>query len=307
MHSFLSYLDLKTLIFISLLYTILFIMVMLHILFTRKVYEGFPYIIIGHVFVIVGVITALLLRGKINDFVSIFIGNLFLLLYPLCYYIGLMKFHRLPNTKAYLGFLLSLIIIGCIFIYIQEDLNKRVIIHSLIGAFIFILASVKPLLSETPRQYKIQRFMSLAILPIGIFYIYRAYYTYHYMPYSNFQLFIQNDNIMKVLFILSIFTAFMMFYCYLAMTSDRLAKELKEARERELEAMQNHQNLFSVVTHDLKTPITVINRSAQMIAHKLSRKDIEGAVQRLNTIKNNTLAMLSLIDQWQDNALLMTK
>ncbi|MCX8026755.1 MAG: hypothetical protein N3A62_02710, partial [Thermodesulfovibrionales bacterium] len=307
MFSFLAPFDLKTIMFVSMLFTVLFIIVMLHMSFTRKVYEGFQYIIIGHIFVLLGTVVTLILRNKISNFVSIFVGNLLLLMYPLCYYIGLMKFYKLPHTKVYLGALFGIIVVSCYFIYLQEDINIRIVIHSAVGAFMFILASVKPLFSEIPKKYKIQKVMSVAIMPIGIFYIYRAYHAYYHTPYNNFQSLIETDNVLKVLFILSIFTAFMMFYCYLTMTSDRLTLELKEARERELEAMQNHQKLFSVVTHDLKTPITVINRSAQMIAHKLSRKDIEGAVQRLNTIKNNTLAMLSLIDQWQDNALLMTK
>lgn len=79
----------------------------------------------------------------------------------------------------------------------------------------------------------------------------------------------------------------------LGLANDRIEAALKE----EQAARQSQRQFLSMLTHEFKTPLAVIDRAVQMVTIKLDNPP-EGVLSRLNLMRDNVRRLVQLIDTW---------
>lgn len=89
---------------------------------------------------------------------------------------------------------------------------------------------------------------------------------------------------------------------FLRLYQDRLARleELARENERANAALVEKNNLISVVSHELKTPLTVVSGALDILAMKLMRKGAQDVEHLLSRARQNTHRLHELVNDMLD-------
>jgi hypothetical protein len=130
--------DLRTLMFISGITSVLTCVCMLYVYFTQRTYAGFRSWVMAFCSLAFGMVLVSL-RSMLPDFFSIIIGNILLGLFSIFLAFGLTAFAGLkPRIWMYAAAVILLFASHSYFTYTTPDVNIRIIIHSL---FVVVLCS----------------------------------------------------------------------------------------------------------------------------------------------------------------------
>jgi len=272
---------------------------MLHTRWTRTTYPGFNYWLAGVFSWLVGLILTFLLRGTIPPLFSIVAGNLLILLYPILLFEGTNRFYGIPARWWRTPLNLVLFLIAAIVFYqnaiVTDNLPNRVITASVMSVILCLRVAVEPLFSSLARQYTMQWFLSVSLLPVIASHLIRIISYSEAPPFTGYQQMLSNDLLLWLVMMNSLFISNVMAYYCISLTSDRTEQELRASRKRQQALSDAQRQFFRMVSHEFRTPLAVIDRSAQMIAFRDEEHD-PALAKRVATIREQTNSLLNLLE-----------
>ncbi len=301
-------LDTPTIVAIGLAVDFFLVLVLFHTWRTRTTYPSFVVWMIGTVCWSVGSLLSLMLPALHPQFIPKIIGNGLIMLHPLLLYEGIRRFHDIRSRWWGTPLNSAVVMVGifCIlyFFYVSENIVARIIAVNLVAAFLFARTSIEPLFYARVRRYSMQWLLSVFLLPVIVLVFSRAWY--HVFSVSLFVSFsgaLSQDTILRWIMFYGIIAELAIAYSYLSLTSDRVEQELRETQEREKNISKVQRQFFGMVTHEFKTPLSVINRSAQMIAYTAATED-DALIKRVTTIRDNSVNLTNLLDACMNDAVM---
>ena len=301
-------LDTPTIILQSVTADLLLVLMLLHAWRTRTTYPGFVFWIFGLACWTLGSFMTFLLGTMQPLFIPKVLGNSLILLHPVLLYEGLIRFYGLKRriSGTPLNLLLSAagVLVLSYFLYIDNSQAARTICVTLVFAALFSRIAVEPLLHREIRRHSMQWIMSGCLVPMVALLLLRVHwYRGHLNPFPTIAEQLQGDVILRWLLCYSFACEVVVAYSFLSLTSDRVERELRDGREREKLIAEAQGKFFGMITHEFKTPLAVIDRSAQMIAYTAARPD-EALDRRIDTIRSNTAQLIGLLDNCMNDVTL---
>ena len=303
-------LDTPTIIVISEGTDLLLVMMLLHAWRTRTTYAGFLLWAIGIACWTVGSSLTFLLSSLQPVFIPKIIGNSLLQLHPVILYEGMIRFYGLKRRLSGTPLNVVLITAGMLnlayFLYVSDNLPARVMVNTYLFAFIFGRIAVEPLLHRKIRRHSMQWILSISLVPMVVLLLLRAtWYLGHLGTSTTTLALLQSEAQLRWVLVYSFVVEVVIAYSLLSLTSDRLERELRAGRERETLIVEAQRKFFGMITHEFKTPLAVIDRSAQMIAYTASHPD-EALTRRVDVIRSNTAQLIGLLDNCMNDVTLAT-
>lgn len=288
-----------TIVILGLMIGTVMLLILLHTRMTRKTYPGHRVWTVGTSFWLLGLTLSLLLRGNVPLFWSIVIGNSLIMLHPALFLEAINRFHAIPSRWWRTPLNLALILSGSLYLNwlgcTDETIIQRSVVINSILAFMFLRIMAEPLLVPRARRYSMQILLSVSLVPIMLLFLIRTVSLLSPGGVTSYSMMISQDFLLTMLLLLGVLVNLVMNYCYIALTSDRVEDELRESRERLKTLAEAQRHFFRIVSHEFKTPLAVIDRSAQMIS--LGDTAGNGPLQgRVEGIRENARRMTDLID-----------
>lgn len=302
------HLDIVTTILLTIANVFVMLLMLLHTYMTRKTYPGFLFWIAGMACWFIGGVLSYLFRGRLDLFWVIVVGNSLLLSLPVFFNEGVNRFYRLPHRWWRFPLNLTLLLTTGVSIYyftiIADSLAWRGIIISLGYGLFFLRAAVEPLLfSPSARSHAIQWLLSICMLPLSLFHFMRLPYFIANPTLRDFTDMVAHDQNLLTVVILANSIIILITYSCLSLTSERVEGELQDARQQARTVAEGQRELFTMVSHEFKTPLAVIDRSAQMILFRAMNPD-EALTRRLGIIRANTAHLIELLDNCMNDAVM---
>lgn len=252
-------LDIITLAVIGLvLHTALFLVLFLTYA-TRKTYPGFrSWTASQACWVVAG--ATFFSRPWIGETVSIVVSNPFYLL--CCFFIrqGMARFYGYDKDRVWfratLAVLLASMLTSIWYKFVDDNVNMRIAGHSLGLSFLLLSAAVEPLVRGKIRS-PIQVVLSACMIATSAVLLVRTWFALTRPVYSD--LFAQ-DVLLKPALILAFFSMVMIVYGFIALTHERMERELLDTRERleqlantdELTGLTNRRHLTETARHYIR-------------------------------------------------------
>ena len=299
--------DTPTVVAISVVIDFSLTLILLHTWRTRTTYSGFALWIVGTACWSVGSLLSMLFSTMQPQFVPKIIGNALIMLHPLLLYEGIRLFHgirrRWWNTPLNGALVLGGTICVAYFFLITSNLVVRSVCINTVLAVLFGRICVEPLFYNSVRRYSMQWLLSASLLPLVAMLFIRAWTLYTLSPLITFSAMLTNEALLHWIMFYGAIAELFIAYSYLSLTSDRVEDELRVAQVRERNIAEAQRQFFGMVTHEFKTPLAVINRSAQMIAYTAALQD-EALIKRVNTIRENSVNLINLLDACMNDAVM---
>lgn len=223
-------LDTATIFVINTFANYVVVLILLHTWRTRTTYPGFSAWIAASACWAVGATLNLLLPNLYPQFIPKIIGSGLLLLHPLLLYEGIFQFHgirrRWWGTPLNIALVLCNILFSMYFLYISDDMARRVIGYSAVLAILFARTAIEPLFLADLRRYSMQWLLSISLLPMVAMLAARAGNFIH-ASLAGFSDMLARDHLLRWLAFYSIIVELITAYSYLSMTSDRVEEELR--------------------------------------------------------------------------------
>jgi signal transduction histidine kinase len=301
-------LDTVTTILLTVANALVMLLMLVHTYATRKTYPGFLFWIASMACWFSGGVLSYLLRGRIDPFWVIVAGNGLLLSMPVLFNEGVNRFYGLPARWWRFPLNLALLFIAVAALhyatFINDSLAWRGIIISLGYGLFFLRTAAEPLLFAPPaRHHSIQWLLSLCMLPLSFFHFMRLPYFVANPGLRNFAELAARDQYLLTAIILANSIIILVTYSCLSLTSERVESELHKSQQQARIIAEKQRELFAMVTHEFKTPLAVIDRSAQMISFRAINPD-EALTRRLGVIRANATHLIGLLDNCMNDAVL---
>lgn len=300
-------LDTATIALSSVFIDIVLLLILIHTWRTRTTYPGFVTWIAGTACWVIGSTLNMLFNSMQPQFVPKIIGAGFILLHPMLLYEGIFLFHGIRKRRLGTilnGFVVVLSLINSFyFLYVEDSITSRTAGLMLALAFLFARISIEPLLNGACRRYSMQWLLSLSLLPLIGLLLARGWFSIAGLSQQTFQSMLLYDNLFRWTIFYSILVELILAYSYLSLTSDQVEYELKQAKEREKSIAEAQRHFFGMVTHEFKTPLSVVNRSAQMIVYNADKDDTP-LIKRAETIRDSSVKLIELLDVCMNDAVL---
>ena len=301
-------LDTVTTILLTVANALVMLLMLLHTYGTRKTYPGFLFWIASMACWFSGGVLSYIFRGRLDLFWVIVVGNGLLLSLPVLFNEGVNRFYGLPARwwrfplNLFLLFTAVAALNYCTFV--NDSLALRGIIISLGYGLFFLRAAAEPLLfAPIARSYSIQWLLSLCMLPLSFFHFMRLPYFIANPGLRDFAEMVARDQNLLTAIILANSIIMLITYSCLSLTSERVESELYDSQQQARTIAEKQRELFAMVTHEFKTPLAVIDRSAQMISFRAVDPD-EALTRRLGIIRANTAHLIGLLDNCMNDAVL---
>lgn len=301
-------LDTVTTILLTVANALVMLLMLLHTYAARKTYPGFLFWIASMACWFSGGVLSYLLRGRIDPFWVIVAGNGLLLSMPVLFNEGVNRFYGLPARWWRFPLNLALLFIAVAALhyatFINDSLAWRGIIISLGYGLFFLRTAAEPLLfSSAARHHSIQWLLSLCMLPLSFFHFMRLPYFVANPGLRDFAELAARDQYLLTAIILANSIIILVTYSCLSLTSERVESELHKSQQQARIIAEKQRELFAMVTHEFKTPLAVIDRSAQMISFRAINPD-EALTRRLGVIRANAAHLIGLLDNCMNDAVL---
>ena len=154
-------LDVRSILLTSMAVSLILTAMMLVYRLTRKVYAGFTHWLLGDVFITLGFLL-LALRGVVSDFISVILGNVFLILALVVLYQGIRRFFgQVSQDKANILTLVLFTLSYLYLVYVDENVDMRIVISSFVLTFL-MFRSGEVLLFKAPD------FLKRSAMPGGV-------------------------------------------------------------------------------------------------------------------------------------------
>ena len=297
-------LDFKTLIVCSVICNLALLLVLIHTWRTRKSYPGFTTWVFATCSYVAGATMniTMIVRDRPPPVIALLCGQFLLLLHLVLLYEGLVEYCDLPRRRLRRSLTLFLLAVfaayGAYVTVAASSISVRIVVISLFFALFDLRIALEPLFGAG-RRYKTLPLLSGTFVTMAILLLYRVYTITNSPPFDGYRAMLHGDVIMKLAMITGMIVMIITIYCFIAMTSERVEEELREARKRELVVNERQRRFFNLVTHEFKTPLAVIDRAAQFISHRL--KDREPELQeRLTAIRAGSGQLRATVEGYTD-------
>lgn len=228
--------ELQNLILASIVSVTALAFILVHTRLTRKTYAGFDLWIAGMVFWLIGAMLVYELRGHVHPLLSDVYGNALILLHPIIFFEGQIRFYGLGSRWWRMPLNLALLAVAVLlfdnYTFTHDDIRARVLTVSALSVFFYGRIAFEPLLYRNIRRKDMQWLLSSFLLPLLLLYIIRCHnYLQHY-DVKSFSDLIANDGSLAVIAIYLNFIYAMMAYSCISLTSNRVEEELHVSEER---------------------------------------------------------------------------
>lgn len=250
--------NVPTLSIVSSAIDMLIMLFLFHALATRKTYSGFKEWVLSAACWAFGSLLTLVLRGKIHIGMSIVVGSIFIMLHPALLYEGFSKFYSQHRRWSGTFINIALLIIGLmvhIYFYVvnNSDVMRAVNISIILG-LLFLHTAIAPLFIHKARHSILQWLLSVVLICLSALLLYRSQQL---MMLQTLDLL--NDRLLCWLLFYGIGVELVLFYTCLALTSDRVERELRESEERFRHLSEGSADL--VWQLDLDLHVTYVNHA----------------------------------------------
>ena len=299
-------LDTATIVVISVLVDIVFVLILIHTWRTSTTYPGFVIWIVGTACWSLGSILAVLLPALQPQFIPKIIGNGLIMLHPLLLYEGIRQFHDIRSRWWGTPLNGVLVLIGILnqlyFFYVSENIVVRSIVIGLVMAILFLRVSLEPLMYAVARRYTMQWLLSVSLLPLVALLLVRGWVLLSGSPFSTFSAMITHDTLLRWINFYAIFGELVIAYSYLSLTSDRVEEKLKTSEQRlslALAAEQDARNLqerfLDMISHEYRTPLAIIQTNIDI----MDLKEQQAGLGSSGSLNNMQHAVDRLVDVFE--------
>lgn len=295
-----------TIVILSITVDLLLVLILLHAWRTRTTYPGFLYWVAGTACWTVGSFFNMVLADLQPVFIPRIIGMGLILLHPILLYEGLVRFYGLKRRWFRTPLNLALgglqLLISLYYIYVVEDYALRSATFALVFSFLFVRIALEPLLHRDIRCHSMQWLMSVSILPLITLMLLRAAYFFgNADAISHITTELSSDLLLRWILIYGFVVELVIAYSYLSLTSDRVERELHEARQTAEAASRVKDSFLQMVSHELRTPLATITGIADLLNRRASADD-----ELPRMLQRATLQQQRLINDLLDSAAIET-
>jgi diguanylate cyclase (GGDEF)-like protein len=195
----------------------------------RRTYPGFGAMTLAQVAWTIGVF--LNFYRILGETCSLFLGNGLMMLQGVLLYHGLARYGQIATFRFRTRINVALfgLAFGVLCYYLVIDFNtcRRATIFSLYAALIFGRIALEPYISKTWRTYATQNFFCGMLLVVAVLFAIRTVTSWQAVDCPT----TAPDNIVRVLLLIAMVCSPLMVFFILAMTSDRVEAELRDARD----------------------------------------------------------------------------
>lgn len=240
-----TFLDMPTLVIMSVVLYVSLTLVICYAYRYRKTYPGFGAFTLGQTFLSAGLLVVHFRVLGTN--LALTLGNLLLLLHPACWYYGLTLYGGIDRPRRRAGLNLGLVLLAeamlAYLIFVDFDTCKRVLVFSACSSILYLRVALEPYCIRRWRTYSMQALFSVATGVIGVFYAFRLVLTWNLVDCTVGGA----DPITKFMLLSSMLLFPLLTYSLLSMTSARVEDELREAtsalrRQAETDALTGLSN-----------------------------------------------------------------
>jgi signal transduction histidine kinase len=202
------------------------------------------------------------------------------------------------------GLIIILLLPPFVLFHGNEHLGLRIVLFSA-GAAVLTLMTSWILLREIPANLPARRGAALAIGGIGLVSVYRLIVTLINPPGSSAFLDLKNDYL---IFIWAIISAIVYAFAMVVMTSERLREALALQLQVADNALQEHKNFVTMLSHEFRTPLGIIKANVDAVFSSPQQACDAFTEDSLNRIGNATTRLSQLVDgclneEWISNAI----
>jgi len=195
----------------------------------NRSYKGIGWWTLGFASVALAFLLIILRDIIAVSLISIFAGNLLFLLGIMFLYIGILFFldKKVPWGLLF-SFFVALSVAFLYFIYIDNDINSRVILIAASLAGITLLTAYVLFVNKLEYITSSANFVAFVFLVFGCYFAFRAVVASTILPVSSYF----TPNFMQIsLFLVALMTTMLMTFGLIIMVNQRLNAEIKEANE----------------------------------------------------------------------------
>ncbi len=210
------------------------LLILLHTWKSRKTYPGFGQWIYALASGMVGMLLIRVMRNNFHPLISIMVGNGCVFLSHALVYRGIARYCGLSRLRLRNGINLAVVVVSSLlmgYFTLHDDLASRVVVSGFASAFIYGRIALEPFIGAT-RRYTILPVLSTAMAGFGLLYLLRALTVsfggslFPGVPLPS------SEDLMKVIVLASTFIQITLVYCFIAMTDERVERELQESETR---------------------------------------------------------------------------
>lgn len=268
-----------TIVVMSIITGLLLVLILLHTWRTHTTYPGFIHWIVGTACWTVGSFLNMLLADIQPVFIPRIIGAGLILMHPILTYEGLLRFYGLRRGlfQTPLNCLLAVmyLALSLYWTYATDNFILRSASFALVFAFLFGRTIFEPLVQrDIRRDYPMQWLISLSLLPLALLMLLRALWLFANGANANHMASaLVSDSVLRWVLVYSFIVEMIPCYCYLSLTSDRVERELQEARQAAEEANRAQSVFLKTISHELRTPLAAIVGATELLSRRIDQKD----------------------------------
>lgn len=245
-------LDIVTLAVISVVTNLVLALVLLHTRLSRKTYPGFDAWLAATVCLAAGAALVLVFRPLLPAFAAVIIGNGLIMAHPMLLYEGILRFYNRPRRWS--GTPLNLCVVGIgvalllCFLYGSDNIEVRGGSVNSVISLLLLRTAIEPLFIPAARRQPMQWLLSLSLLPLVSLLLYLAFCLLGGVHTFD----IYQDTILAWSLLYSFVTGIVMAYIYLALTSNRVERELRDSEERFRKLAENSADVIWQLDSNLR-------------------------------------------------------
>jgi signal transduction histidine kinase len=276
--------DTPTVIILTIINVLIMLMILIHTRLTRKTYSGFDVWITGSALWFIGSVLSYILRGFISPFWVVVIGNGLMQALPICFLDGVNRFYAIPGrwwrTPLNLAVLAVSVVLLYYFTLVADNISARGVIISFCYALFFSRAAIEPLMVPHARRHSMQWLLFACFIPMVIVHILRVSYFLAHPELHTFAELVVKDKLLIVVMMMSSFSAILISYSYLSLTSARVEEELTAsenlmtaAYDAERESREMQDRFLEMISHEYRTPVAIIQANLDILGLKSEKLD----------------------------------
>lgn len=195
----------------------------------NKSFKGTKYWVVGNIFNAIGVLLFFIRPFLSNDFISIMLPNLIVVLAQILIYIGIALFLNKDVKVRIIMTIIFVLSVGFFyFTYINYDINMRTLISSIVMAANSFLISFELMTNKNKSIKYSANFLGSVLIFYGVFYIIRSI-NFLYNSMNSFF----DPSLMQIsVFVISISVSYFYSFGLIIMVNQRIRAEEVEAKKK---------------------------------------------------------------------------
>lgn len=274
-------------------------MLFLLMTFFMKPYHGMRYWAYGCLGLTLNLISLYLRSEGLNEAVSILASNFLSVTSLLFFYYGTKQIIGLVfHPKWGIVSAAVFMVIIAYFTFIEDRLNERIVVYSIMMSIILIMNSVL-LIRNHQKAFRLSAIiLSALFLIIGLFFLTRAIYSIFFpVPNNNF---FTNAGIQPLTLLVSLCLGILWTEGIILMINQKLLGDLT-TKTQELESTNAEKDkFFSILAHDLRGPLSSIMGMVELMADKKSDLSLELYQDMAAAMKRSVNSTNILVDNLLD-------